>query len=280
MPRIPRALRRFLRHRAAVVGGGVLLAWVLVAIFAPLVAPHDPLAIGLGGRQPPGPDFWFGTDRLGRDIFSRVVFGARISLLVGVVSVAIGLVAGSALGLIAGYYGGRVDTLIMRVVDAMLALPGILLALVVIAALGPSLLNVMIAVGIGAIPQYARLARGSALSVRERPFVEAARAFGASDARIMVQHVLPGIAAPLIVLSTLQIGQAILVGSGLSFLGMGAQPPTPEWGAMTAYGRDYLDRSWWMSTFPGLAILSVVVAVNLLGEGLREALDPNLRDVR
>ena len=271
-----RAWRRFARNRGAVIGAVVLIGWVVIAVLAPWLAPHDPVEISLVGRQPPGGDYLLGTDRLGRDILSRIMYGARISLLIGIVSVAIGLSAGTLLGLVAGYYGGRLETVIMRFVDALLAFPGILLALVVIAALGPSLMNVMIAVGISSIPEYARLARGSVLSVKERPFVEAARAFGAYDGRIMLKHVLPSVRAPLIVLSTLQVGSAILVGSGLSFLGMGAQPPTPEWGLMTAAGREFLDRAWWISTFPGLAILTTVIAVNLIGDGLREALDPNL----
>jgi peptide/nickel transport system permease protein len=275
-----RAWRRFAANRGALIGSVVLFAWILIAVFAPWLAPHDPIEISLVGRQPPGGEYLLGTDRLGRDILSRIMFGARISLLIGVVSVAIGLTTGTALGLIAGFYGGRLETVLMRFVDALLAFPGILLALVVIASLGPSLINVMIAVGISSIPEYARLARGSVLSVKERPFVEAARAFGAYDRRIILQHVLPGVRAPLIVLSTLQIGTAILVGSGLSFLGMGAQPPTPEWGLMTAAGRDFLDRAWWISTFPGLAILTTVIAVNLIGDGLREALDPNLGAAR
>jgi peptide/nickel transport system permease protein len=273
---IGRFWRKFRQNRGALFGALVLLSWIILAVGAPWIAPIDPLEISLVGRVPPSLEHPFGTDRLGRDIFSRVLHGARISLLIGVISVAIGLLSGSVLGLIAGYYGGWLESVIMRFVDALLAFPGILLALVVIAALGPSLVNVMIAVGISSIPEYARLARGSVLTVKERPFVEAARAFGAFNGRIMFKHILPSIRAPLIVLSTLQVGTAILVGSGLSFLGMGAQPPTPEWGLMTAAGRDFLDRAWWISTFPGLAILSTVMAINLMGDGLREALDPQV----
>lgn len=273
---IGRFWRKFRQNRGALFGALVLLSWIILAVGAPWIAPNDPLEISLVGRVPPSLEHPFGTDRLGRDIFSRVLYGARISLLIGVISVAIGLLSGSVLGLIAGYYGGWLESVIMRFVDALLAFPGILLALVVIAALGPSLVNVMIAVGISSIPEYARLARGSVLTVKERPFVEAARAFGAFNGRIMFKHILPSIRAPLIVLSTLQVGTAILVGSGLSFLGMGAQPPTPEWGLMTAAGRDFLDRAWWISTFPGLAILSTVMAINLMGDGLREALDPQV----
>jgi peptide/nickel transport system permease protein len=272
-----RFARTFFRHRGAVFGLTILTCWVAVALFAPVLAPRDPLELGMAGRVGPSPEHPLGTDRLGRDILSRIMYGARISLLLGVVSVTIGLSVGSVIGVVAGYVGGRLETLLMRFIDALLAFPGVLLALVVIAALGPSLTNVMIAVGIASIPEYARLARASTLSVKARPFIEAARANGADDARVMLRHLAPNIAGPLIVLSTLQVGTAILVGSGLSFLGMGAQPPTPEWGLMTANGRDYLDRAWWMSTFPGLAILTTVVAFNLVGDGLKEALDPHGR---
>lgn len=273
--RASRFTKAFLRHRGAVLGLVILVFWVGVAVFAPALAPRDPLEIGMVGRVGPSLDYPLGTDRLGRDILSRIMYGARISLLIGVVSVTIGLTVGSVIGILAGFIGGLVDTVLMRFIDALLAFPGVLLALVVIAALGPSLTNVMIAVGIAAVPVYARLARASSLSVKERPYIEAARANGARAADIMVRHLLPNIAGPLIVLSTLQVGTAILVGSGLSFLGMGAQPPTPEWGLMTANGRDYLDSAWWMSTFPGLAILTAVIAFNLVGDGLKEGLDPH-----
>ena len=272
-----RFLKRFTRNRGALIGSVVLLAWILAAIFAPYLTQNAPLDVNFIGRVPPSFEFPFGTDRLGRDMLSRVIYGARISLAIGVVSVAIGLVTGTLLGLIAGYQGGRTETFIMRFVDALLAFPGILLALVVIAALGPSILNVMIAVGISTVPEYARLSRSKVLSVKETPYVEAARGLGGQSVRIIFAHVLPNISGPLIVLSTLQVGNAILVGSGLSFLGMGAQPPTPEWGLMTAEGRDFLDRAWWISTFPGLAILSAVMAVNLIGDGLKEALDPHMK---
>lgn len=274
--RLTRFGRNFARNRGALLGAVVLAIWILIAILAPWLAPRDPLELNMVGRVGPSWSYPFGTDRLGRDVFSRVLYGARISLVMGAVSVAIGLVIGSFIGVVAGYVGGRLEAIAMRFIDALLAFPGVLLALVVIAALGPSLMNVMIAVGISAIPEYARLSRATTLSVKERPFVEAARSFGARGGRIMARHVLPNIAGPLIVLSTLQVGTAILVGSGLSFLGMGAQPPTPEWGLMTANGRDYIDTAWWMSTFPGLAILTLVVAFNLVGEGLRESLDPHI----
>lgn len=274
--RLPRSVRIFVRNPGAVMGLAILVFWIAIAIFAPWIAPYDPLELGMSGRVGPSAEHLLGTDRLGRDILSRILFGARLSLLMGSVSVAIGLTVGTSLGLIAGYFGGRLEAVLMRFIDALLAFPGILLALVVIAALGPSLPNVMIAVGISTIPEYARLSRASTLSVKQRPYVEAARAYGSGTSRVIARHVLPNVAGSLIVLSTLQVGTAILVGSGLSFLGMGAQPPTPEWGLMTAVGRDFLDRAWWISTFPGLAILTTVIAFNLVGDGLREAFDPQL----
>jgi peptide/nickel transport system permease protein len=272
-----RALRRFMRNRGAVVGAVVLFAWGLVALLGVRVAPYDPTELLGLARQPPSAEFWFGPDTLGRDVFSRVLVGSQVSLQLGLISVGLGALPGVALGLFAGYFGGWTDTLISRLTDAMLAFPSILLALVIIAALGPSLNNVMIAVGIGTIPLYARLVRGSVLSVKTLPYVEAARVVGNPTHRIMLRYVLVNCYAPIVVLSTLQVGNAILIGSGLSFLGLGAQPPTPEWGLMSAEGRDVLRRAWWISTFPGAAILSVVVACNLVGDGLRAALDPRMR---
>ncbi|MCA3593612.1 MAG: ABC transporter permease [Methylobacterium sp.] len=272
-----RAWRRFLRNGGAVIGTAILLFWFIVALISPWIVPYDPTdTLGLA-RQPPSAEFWFGTDTLGRDVFSRVLVGSQISLQLGLISIALGLVPGVALGLIAGYIGGITDAVLSRLVDAMLAFPSILLALVIIAALGPNLRNVMIAVGIGTVPLYARLVRGSVLSIKQLPYVEAARVLGNPPLRIMLRHVLANAYAPIVVLSTLQVGHAILIGSGLSFLGLGAQPPTPEWGLMSAEGRDVLRRAWWISTFPGIAILSVVVACNLVGDGLRSALDPRMR---
>ena len=260
-----------------VFGLGVLSAWVAVAVLATWVAPHDPFATVGSARQPPSLEHWFGTDRLGRDVLSRVIFGARASLVLGFISVAIGSSVGTVLGLASGYYRGTIDTVTMRLVDAMLAFPGILLALVVIAALGPSITNAMIAVGVSSIPQYARLVRSTVLTIREEPYIEAARAVGVPQLRILLRHVLPNAAAPLLVLSTLQFGSAISVGAGLSFLGLGAQAPTPEWGLMAAVGREFLGRAWWISTFPGLAIFTVVMASNLLGDSVQKILDPRLR---
>ncbi len=272
-----RAWRRFLRNSGAVAGTAVLLLWLAIAVISPWLTPYDPTDTIAMARQPPSGEFWFGTDTLGRDVFSRVLAGSRISLQLGIISIALGLVPGVAIGLTAGYFGGLVDAVLSRFVDALLAFPSILLALVIIAALGPNLRNVMIAVGIGTVPLYARLVRGSVLSVKQLPYVEAARVVGNPHSRIMIRHVLANAYAPIVVLSTLQVGHAILVGSGLSFLGLGAQPPTPEWGLMSAEGRDVLRRAWWISTFPGMAILSVVIACNLAGDGLRSALDPRMR---
>ncbi|MBV7334507.1 ABC transporter permease [Chloroflexi bacterium TSY] len=255
----------------------VLVGWILIAIFADQVAPYDPIETVADARQAPSGEHWFGTDRLGRDVLTRVIFGSRISLMLGIISVLIGSISGTLLGLAAGFYGGWTDTIIMRLMDAFLAFPGLLLALIIIATLGPSIQNVMLAVGFSTIPQYARLTRGSVLAVRELPYVESARVIGGRARRLIFQHILPNVSAPLIVLSTLQVGNAILVGSGLSFLGLGAQPPTAEWGLMTAVGREVLGKAWWISTFPGLAILSAVMAANLLGDGLRAALDPKMR---
>ncbi len=275
--RTPALVRTLTRNKGAVIGLLILLAWLVVSVAAPLVTPYDPLEPVGAGRDAPSLEHLFGTDLLGRDVLSRVLYGSRISLLIGVISVAIGLTFGLLLGLPAGYYGAWTDGVIMRLIDAMLAFPGLLLALVVIAALGPGLTNAMLAVGIASIPLYARLVRGQCLSIRELEYVQAARVVGSRDLRIMARHVLPNLVGPVIVLSTLQIGAAILVGSSLSYLGLGAQPPTPEWGLMAADGRAYLARQWWLSTFPSLAIFSVVIGVNLLGDGLRAALDPRTR---
>jgi len=271
------ALRRFLAHRGAQVGLVLLTAWLVLAVFAPWIAPYEPNELVSRARQAPSADHWLGTDHLGRDLLSRVIHGARISLSLGFVSVIFGFVPGATLGLVAGYAGGRVDAVISRLIDAMLAFPSIILALIIIATLGPGILNVMIAVGVASVPEYARLMRGQVLAARAQPYVEAAWLVGNDPVRIMGRHIFPNANGPLIVFATLQVGNAILVGAGLSFLGLGAQPPTAEWGLMSAEGRDVLARAWWISTFPGLAILSVVVAFNLVGDGLRDAVDPRTR---
>lgn len=276
--RVLQVLRRLLRNRGATIGAGVLVALSLTAVFAPIVAPHDPIQTSYGeALQGPSPRHWFGTDSYGRDVFSRVVFGGRISMTVGLISVGIGASLGALLGLVSGYYGRLLDAVIMRVMDAMLAFPGILLAMAIVAILGSSLTNVMIAVGISSIPGFARLVRGTVLSARENVYVEAARVVGCGSGRIMLRHILPNVFAPLLTYATLRVSVAILSAASLNFLGLGAQPPTPEWGVMLADGRDYLRQHWWLGTFPGLAIMVTTLSINMFSDGLRDALDPRLR---
>lgn len=269
-----KTLKRFFAHRGAQIGLVLMLGWIAVAVLAPVVAPYAPDALVARARQAPSAEHWMGTDQLGRDMFSRVIWGSRISLQLGFVSVAFGLLPGALMGLVAGYFGGWVDIVISRFIDALLAFPSIILALIIIATLGPGIFNVMIATGIASIPEYARLMRGSVLSTRALPFVEAAYLVGNSPWRIMFRHIFPNASGPLIVFSTLQVGNAILVGAGMSFLGLGAQPPTAEWGLMASEGRQLLQRAWWISAFPGLAILTVVIGFNLVGDGFRSAFDP------
>lgn len=270
--------RRFLKHRGAVLGLIILTIIVLATVAAPVLAPADPNRMGAAPMfAPPGRGTVLGTDQFGRDLLSRILFGGQISLRLGLISVSIATVAGVLLGLIAGYYGTWIDLVLMRLVDIMMAFPGILLALSVVAILGPGLNNAMIAVGVAAIPSYTRVVRGSVLTARSTVYVEAARVIGASDGRIMFRHILPNVLAPVIVLATLGMASAIITGTSLSFLGLGAQPPSPEWGAMLSAGRDHLRSAWWISTLPGLAIMAVVFAMNLVGDGLRDALDPRLK---
>lgn len=274
-----RFMRKLLRRPAATAGVVIILAFVGIALFAPVLAPYDPDEINTKLRRTgPSAQHIMGTDELGRDVFSRVIFGARVSLMVGLISIGIALSAGTMLGVVAGYFGRGVDSLIMRVTDVMLAFPGILLAITVVAILGPGLFNVMIAVGIEAIPAYTRTARASTLSVREQEFVVGARAMGAGHPRLLVRYVFPNIISPLIVLATIGVAGSILAAAGLSYLGLGAQPPTAEWGAMLSGGRKYVREAWWMATFPGIAIMLVVLALNLVGDGLRDILDPRLRE--
>ena len=272
-----RLIRKFTRKRI-IIYGSVLAVLVVLSLFAPYFAPYDPIQISMEGRKSPNVDHIFGTDRLGRDILSRIIYGTKYSLSIGLMSVSIGLIFGTTMGVLSAYYGGLVDTIIMRFIDALLAFPGILLALVVIAVLGPGLFNVMLAVGISTVPEYARLARGKVLSVMQLEYIEAIHSIGGSNIRVILKHILPNISAPITILATLQVGNAILVGSGLSFLGMGAQPPTPEWGLMTAEGRNFMSQAWWISTFPGIAILITVISINQFGDGLREAFDPHLKE--
>lgn len=271
-------LRRLSRHRGALVGLGIIGSFVLGALFAPLLAPLDPVEPHFDLRlQSPSRGFPLGTDSFGRDVFSRLLHGSQISLTVGIIAVAIGFVLGTPLGLVAGFFGRRIDDIIMRLIDVWLAFPGLLLAIGIVAVLGSGLQNVMLAVGIAGVPGLARLVRASVLSVKENLYVEAARAVGGSDWHILRSHITPNVLPPLVVLVTLRLATAILTGVGLSFLGLGVQPPTPEWGAMVAEGRAYLREAWWVSTFPGMATFLVVMGFNLLGDGLRDTLDPRLR---
>lgn len=272
------ALRRLGRKPAAMIALAVLIVLVLLAAGAQLAAPYDPLAMGTGpGLNAPEPAHLFGTDLFGRDILSRVIYGGRISLAVAFAAVLLSSLIGVTLGLAAGYYGRWPDMIIMRAMDMLLAFPGIFLALVIVALLGPGLNNAVLAVGISAIPTYTRTVRGCVLSAKENLYVDAARAVGVPDFRIMLHHILPNVFAPVIILMTLGVAWAILNICALSFLGLGSQPPTPEWGTMLFEGRGFLREAWWATTFPGLAIMVTVMAVNRLGDGLRDALDPKLK---
>ena len=273
-----RMVHSLIQNKGALIGLVILCLLVLVAILAPLIARYNPSKINPPAQlQPPSTTHWMGTDEFGRDLYARIVYGARISLPVGFIAVAISAIGGTVLGLVAGYYGKVVDGVIMRCVDIMLAFPSILLALVVVAILGTNLQNVMIAVGVSGIPSYSRLIRGSVLSARENVYVDAARVVGVPDRLILTRHILPNVIAPTVVYSTLSIGYAILAAAGLSFLGLGAQPPTPEWGSMLATGRQFLQSDPWVTSMPGLAIMVTVLSVNLFGDGLRDILDPRLR---
>lgn len=270
-----RAVRRFLRHRLAVFGLAVILAFVLAAVLAPLLAPADPLATSWSAiRKAPSAAHWFGTDENGRDVLSRMLYGARASLLAGVVSVLVALLVGVPVGLLAGLAGGWTDAVIGRVADAMLAVPFLILAIALAAFLGPALENAMLAIAITASPIFIRLARGMAMEARATDWVEAARALGNPPWRLGLVHVLPNIVPPLLVQATLSIAEAIIAEASLSFLGLGQQPPAPSWGAMLNGAQRFLTQAPWLSIVPGLAIFLVVLAFNLMGDGLRDALDP------
>lgn len=271
-------LRRMARHRGLVLGGVMLLAIIALAALAPLISPYNPLAIDPGAiMAPPSAKHLLGTDTLGRDLLSRVLAGGRISLLLGLISVTISLVLGVILGVVAGYFGRTIDEVLMRLVDVLLAFPGLLLAMLAVFALGVGLTKAMIAVGISGIPLFARVTRGEVLSAKQNLYVEAARALGAPERVILWRHLLPNIITPNIVIATLRVGTAIIFGSSLSFLGLGAQAPTPEWGLMLSQGRGFLGLAWWISFAPGLAIFLTVMAGNLLGDGIRDVLDPRMQ---
>jgi len=268
-------IRRLLRRPAAAAGLVVITLFVGIAIFAPWIAPYDPIATSFSTvRKAPSALHWFGTDEIGRDVLSRIVFGARASLLAGVVSVLISLAVGVPVGLLAGYAGGTTDMLISRITDAMLACPFLILAIALAAFLGPSLTNAMIAIGISATPVFIRLTRGTTLAVKAEEFVLAARAIGNGPLRIAVRHVLPNIFAPLLVQATLAIAAAVIAEASLSFLGLGQQPPQPSWGSMLNVAKNYIDNAPWMAIWPGLSIFLLVLSFNLVGDGLRDALDP------
>jgi peptide/nickel transport system permease protein len=270
--------RHLLRNRAAVAGMAIIAAFLIAAIFAPIIATHSPTDTSLTARlKPPGAGHILGTDELGRDLLSRMLYGGRISLGIGIISVVIGAGIGVPLGALSGYYGGKLDILMQRFIDIMIAFPGILLAIVVVTVLGVGVQNVMIATGIASVPIYARLVRGSVLAAKEQSYVAAARAAGIRDGSIIFRHILPNCLAPIIVQSTFQIATSILWAAGLGFLGLGAQAPTPEWGAILSNGRAYIRTAHHLTTYPGLAILFMVLGFNLVGDGLRDALDPKTR---
>ncbi|TVQ20951.1 MAG: ABC transporter permease [Spirochaetaceae bacterium] len=271
-------LKHLIRNRAAVAGLVIIGFFLIVAIFAPYIATHSPTSTSLVTRlQGPSAEHLLGTDELGRDLFSRMVFGSRISLNIGLISTLIGVVFGVPIGAVSGYYGGKLDIITQRFIDIMIAFPGILLAIVVVTVLGVGVQNVMIATGIASVPVYARLVRGSVLAVKEQSYVAAARAAGLGDFSIIFKHILPNCLAPIIVQSTFQIATSILWAAGLGFLGLGAQAPTPEWGAILSNGRAYIRTAHHLTTYPGLAILFMVLGFNLVGDGLRDALDPKTR---
>lgn len=268
------------RNKMALLGLVIIVIIVLLAIFADQIANYDQVVIKQNLRmrlKPPSAQHWLGTDEFGRDIFARLVHGARVSLKVGILAVGIAIAIGGFLGAVAGYYGGKLDNIIMRIMDIFLAVPSILLAIAIVSALGPNLLNLMIAVSISSVPRYARIVRASVLSIRDQEFIEAARAIGANDARIICRHIIPNSLAPVIVQGTLGVAGAILSTAGLSFIGLGIQPPAPEWGSMLSGGRQYLRYAWWVTTFPGISIMITILSLNLLGDGLRDALDPRLK---
>lgn len=271
-------MKRLFKNKAAVVGGVIIIFFILVAIIGPYLVKTDPLALNhLNKLQPPSKEHWFGTDNFGRDIFSRIVHGTGLTLTVGFLSVAVGGIIGVIIGIVSGYYGGWLDTISMRIMDVLLAFPGILLALAIVSVLGGSLQNVIIAVGIFSVPAFARIVRGSTLQVKKLEYIDAVKSLGASDMRIIFRHILPNIMSPIIVQATMRIATAILTASGLAFLSLGAPPPTPEWGAMLNDGRTYMHNAGHMVLIPGIAIVIVVLAFNIFGDGLRDALDPKMK---
>lgn len=272
--------QRLKRNKMAMLGLAIIVALAICAIFADVMFDYDTIVIkqNIGERlQGPSSAHWFGTDEFGRDILARLIHGSRVSLVVGIVSVSIALLIGGTLGAVAGFYGGKIDMIIMRVMDVFLAVPSILLSMTIVAALGTNLFYVMLAIGISSVPNYARIVRAAVMGVKDQEFVEASRAMGASNATIIFKEVIPNCLAPIIVQVTLSVASAILSTASLSFIGLGVQPPSPEWGAMLSSGRQYMRDALHLTLFPGLAIIITILALNLLGDGLRDALDPRLK---
>lgn len=271
-------LRAFNTNKSSWFGLGLFAIIVLMAVFAPLLAPHDPIEQDIFAKlQSPSATYWLGTDYFGRDIFSRLLHGARYSLIIGIVATFFAMLLGSLIGILAGYYGGRFDLLIMQVMDILLAFPSLILGLIVVAMLGPSLTNIILAIALTSVPSFARIARAPTIAVKEREFVEAGRALGYSDARIMFRHILPNITAEILVMFSLWTASAIRTEASLAFIGLGLKPPTPTWGGMIREGFENILDSYWLALMPGIAILLVVFALNLLGDGLRDAIDPKLK---
>lgn len=276
---LPQQTIRFIRtNLIGTIGAVIVICLLIVAGFAPYIAPYDPINQDASRFIPPSREHWMGTDSLGRDIASRIIYGTRVSLYVGVASVVIALLLGTTLGITAGYFGGHIDNVLMRFVDMMLAFPGLVLAMLVAGLLGPNLTNTMLAVGLISTPTYARVARGALLSVFSEPYIEAAKSLGVTDLYLIRRHVLPNMMVPLIVLASITLSIAILAESSLSFLGLGIQPPDPSWGGMLSKGRPFMEVAPWVAIFPGLAIMMAVLGFNFLGDGLRDALDPRLRE--
>jgi peptide/nickel transport system permease protein len=270
-----RALRRLVRRRAAIAGLAVVLFFIVLALLAPLLSPYDPLATNWAVvRKAPSALHLFGTDEIGRDVLARIIWGARASLLAGLVSVSLALAVGVPIGLLSGYVGGFVDGVLMRMIDAMLSIPFLILAIALAAFLGPSLTNAMIAIGVSQTPIFARLTRGQVLAVKHEDYIEAARALGNPHRRIVLRHIFPNIVPPLLVQATLAAAAAIIAEASLSFLGLGQQPPDPSWGSMLNTAKNFISQAPWMATWPGLAIFTLVLSLNLFGDGLRDALDP------
>lgn len=271
-------LKAFNTNKTSWIGLGLFAAVCLLALLAPWIAPHDPLDQNILERlQPPSAEFWFGTDAFGRDILSRILHGARISLVIGLVSISVALVIGTAIGLLAGYFGGRTDIVVMQTMDVLLAFPSLILGLIVVAMLGPSVGNIIIAIALTAIPPFARIARAPTIVVKEREYIEAGRSLGYSHLRLMGGHILPNILPEVLVMGSLWMATAIRVEASLAFIGLGVSPPTATWGGMIREGFESILDSFWLALFPSLAILVVVFALNLLGDGLRDAIDPRLR---